>query len=123
MTLPRYMYLTNLTGIGYDLVSTPYELTPQIGSELASNSSLGNGTVLLDYSQVESGALYFEANVTGLTSSTLGGGVNFTFLSSVSGESIRGATNVGGDTWINRQHIRGFDNPYFTGTPRARASS
>ena len=114
MSLPRYNYFKNITQVGYDLVSTPYQLEAIFEQELAFNSSLNNGTVLLDYSGVPSWALYFQANVTGLTATTLAGTVNFTFTSSVSGEYVRGGTTVGGDTWIDRGHTNAFDNPYFT---------
>ncbi|TKA72841.1 hypothetical protein B0A49_05145 [Cryomyces minteri] len=114
MSLPRYNYLTNVSRIGYDLVSAPYNITGQASRELAFNSSLGNSSILLDYSTVASGALYFEANVTHLTAATLAGSVNVTFTSSQSGESVRAGTYVGGDTFLNRQYTRGFDNPFFT---------
>ncbi|KAK4959669.1 Invertase [Elasticomyces elasticus] len=114
MSLPRYNYLTNLTGSGYDLVSAPFNIASQFTQELAFNTSLGNSTILLDYSSLPSGAVYFEANLTGLTASTLAGSVNFTFTSSISGESVRGGTFIGGDTWIDRSRTYGFDNPFFT---------
>lgn len=114
MSVPRTSYLTTLPFGDYALVQAPFNISSRFSQELAYNSSLGNGTVLIDYSAVESGALYFEANVTGLTSSTLAGTLNFTFLSSLSGESVQGGTTVGGDTWLSRQHTYGFDNPYFT---------
>jgi len=94
MSLPRYNYLANVTSIGYDMISTPYNLQPVYSQELAYNSSLGNGSILLDTSTVPSGSLYFQANITGLTSSTLQGTVNFTFSSSVSGEYVAGGSPV-----------------------------
>ncbi|KAL8853808.1 MAG: hypothetical protein Q9198_010954, partial [Flavoplaca austrocitrina] len=44
------------------------------------------------------------------------GTANFTFLSSVTGESVRGGFYLGGDTpfWIDRGYIRRFENPFFT---------
>lgn len=56
-----------------------------------------------------------EANITNLTS-TLQGTANFTISSSISGEYIRGGINAAGSPgiWIDRGHVRGFDNPYFT---------
>lgn len=84
--------------------------------ELAFNSSLGNSSVLLDYSTVPSGALYFEANITNLSPSTATPSttLNFTFSSSVSGEFVTGGTSVNGDTWLDRGHTNAFDNPYFS---------
>jgi len=114
MTVPRANVLANITAVGYDLISAPYDIQAIFAQELAYNTSLGNGTILLDYSTVPSGALYFEANVTGLTASTLQGTVNLTFTSSVSGEYVALGSPVNGDTWIDRGHTYAFDNPYFT---------
>lgn len=115
MTVPRGHYVKNLTRFGLSMIRYPYNIMSIVDSELAMNSSLGNGTVLLDYSNVESGALYFEANITGLTSSALQGSLNFTFSSSITGESISGGTFIGqGDAWLDRGRTDGFDNPYFT---------
>ncbi|KAF2024213.1 hypothetical protein EK21DRAFT_104821 [Setomelanomma holmii] len=116
MTVPRGHYLKDLPRFGLSLISYPWNINSIVESELASNDSLGNGTVLLDYSNVESGALYFEANITGLkTSDSLDGTLNFIFSSSVSGESISGGTFVSsGDVWLDRGHTDGFSNPFFT---------
>ena len=115
MSLPRHNYLKNATRIGYVLVSEPYQIQTVFSQELAYNSSLGNTSILLDYSTVPSGALYFEANITGLSPYTISSGqVNFTFSSSISGEFITGGTTVNGDTWLDRGHTYAFENPYFT---------
>lgn len=117
MTVPRENYLTNVSSGKSTftfLVSRPYNIHSIFAQELAYNSSLGNSSILLDYAGTPSGALYYEANITGLSPDTLAGTLNFTFSSSLSGESVRGGTTVGGDTWISRQHTYGFDNPYFT---------
>jgi beta-fructofuranosidase len=115
MTVPRAHYLKELPRFSLSLISYPWNIRSIVESELAMNSSLGNGTVLLDYSTVESGALYFEANITGLTSESLAGTLNFTFSSSTSGEYISGGTFISsGDVWLDRGHTDGFDNPFFT---------
>lgn len=115
MTVPRGHYIKNLTRFGPSLISYPYNIMSIVESELASNSSLGNGTVLIDYSTVESGALYFEANITGLTNGdSLDGSLNFTFSSSVSGEAISGGTFISsGDVWLDRGRTNGFQSPFF----------
>jgi beta-fructofuranosidase len=107
--------MANVSARGYDLISKIHDISPVIESELAYNSSLGNGSMLIDFATVESGAIYFETNITGLTSSTLRGTANFTISSSVSGEYIQGGINAAGSPgiWIDRGHIRGFENPYF----------
>jgi beta-fructofuranosidase len=117
MTLPRRTYLANVTRTGYTLFQKPYDLSSLYSSELASNSSLGNGSVLIDYSSVSSGAVYFQANVSNIPNNTLAQGtLNFTFSSSVSGERLAGGFFFGGDTpfWLNRGPISGFENPFFT---------
>ncbi|KZF24979.1 glycoside hydrolase family 32 protein [Xylona heveae TC161] len=116
MSLPRVNTLANITRTGYDLVSLPYDLSTVYDTQIAKNSSLGNGTLLLDYSTVASGAVYFEANVTGIPTINTTGTLNFTFTSSTTGESLRGGFFFGGDTpfWLDRGKIGGFDNPFFT---------
>jgi beta-fructofuranosidase len=115
MTVPRGHYLKDLPRFGLSLISYPFNIMSIVDSELASNDSLGNGTVFVDYSTVASGALYFEANVTGLTSAALQGSISFTFQSSVSGESISGGTFISsGDVWLDRGRTEAFQSPYFT---------
>jgi beta-fructofuranosidase len=116
MTVPRAHTIANVSARGYDLISKIHDISPVIDTELVYNSTLGNGSVLVDFSAVESGAIYFEVNITGLTSSTLRGTANFTLSSSISGEYIQGGINAAGSPgiWIDRGHVRGFDNPYFT---------
>jgi beta-fructofuranosidase len=115
MTVPRGHHIKELPRFGLSLISYPWNIMSIVESELASNNSLGNGTVLLDFSSVESGALYFEANITGLTTAaSLAGSLNFTFSSSMSGESISGGTFISsGDVWLDRGHTDGFSNPFF----------
>ncbi|KAI9806041.1 MAG: hypothetical protein M1833_004448 [Piccolia ochrophora] len=116
MSLPRVNMLTNITRLGYDLVSQPYDLTSLYDRPLAQEESCANKTVLVDYATQESGVIHFQMNVTGIPSANATGTANFTFLASASGESISGGFFFGGDNafWINRGRIRGFDNPFFT---------
>jgi beta-fructofuranosidase len=98
------------------LITYPHNISAAIESELAYNSSLGNGTLFLDYASVESRALYWEANITGLTdSSSLSGTLNFTFSSSATGEYLSGGTFIrSGDLWLDRAHSSAWTNPFFT---------
>lgn len=116
MTVPRAHFLKDLPRFGLSLISYPHNIQSVFDSELASNASLNNGTILLDLGSVASGAVYFEANVTGLTSpESLDGSINVTFSSSVSGESISCGTFVAtGDIWLDRGHTNGFESPFFT---------
>lgn len=114
MSVLRRNYIKKIPMLGYVMVSEPYNIQSVFSSELANRDDIANSSVLLDLSNVESGAVYFEANVTGLTEDNLAGSVNFTFSSSVSGEYVAGGTFVNGATWMDRGHTSGFDNPYFT---------
>jgi len=118
MSLPRRNYLANITRVGWDMVSYPYDLSPVLGSQLASNNSLNNATLLVDYSNAYSNALYFEANVTGINATTVSSAatLNFTFSSPVSQEYLRGGFFFGGnnDFWLDRAGTRGFDHVLFT---------
>jgi beta-fructofuranosidase len=115
MTVPRGHYLKKLPRFGLSLVSYPYDIMSIVERELASNASLGNGTVFVDFSDVQSKAVYFEANVTGLTTpESLDGAISFSVSSSVSGESVNGGTFVSsGDVWLDRGRTEGFQSPYF----------
>jgi beta-fructofuranosidase len=110
--------LTKAKRVGWKLVSKPYDLSPVLGRELASNDSFGNSTLSVDYSDVESNAIYWEVNVTGIpdfgVSSTAS--MNFTFLSPVTNESIKAGYFFGGDSvyFLDRGGARGFDNIFFT---------
>lgn len=116
--VPRRSYLVkNATRTGWALISTPYDLTPIIETQLAANASLGNGTILVDYSSVQSGAVYFQVNVTNIPTGSQGT-LNFTFSASSTRESIRGGFFFGGDNpfWLSRRNILGFGetNPFMT---------
>ena len=119
MSVPRRTHLANVSRIGWDLVSAPYDLNSVYEKQLSSNSSLGNGSLLLDYSSIGSGAVYFQANISNIPNDTYSQGtLNFTFSSSVTRESISGGFSLGGDNpfFLSRQNILGFGetNPFFT---------
>ncbi|KAL8801452.1 MAG: hypothetical protein Q9223_001771 [Gallowayella weberi] len=119
MSLPRYNVLANTTRGDYSLVSLPYDLSPLYSStsSLANSTSLVNTSLLYDYSStVPSGAITFNMTISSLPSANVTGTANFTFMSSVTGESLRGGFYLGGDTpfFLDRGGIRGFDNPFFT---------
>lgn len=63
MSLPRRNYLTNLTRLGWDLVSLPYDLSPVVGPSLASSTE-ANSTAEVDFANVTSNAVWFSLNVT-----------------------------------------------------------
>ncbi|KAI0407439.1 glycosyl hydrolase [Xylaria palmicola] len=117
MTAPRVNYLTEAPRIGMVMVDEPYDLSPVLDRRLNA-STFGNGTIALDYSSVESGALYIEVNVTNIDTSRLMAfsTLNMSFASPASGEMLQSGFYFGGDTpfFINRGGIRGFDNVFFT---------
>ncbi|KAI0628209.1 glycosyl hydrolase [Trametes polyzona] len=116
MSLPRRNFLANVTRIGWDLISLPYDLSPVLGPQLAARTDAANASVVVDYSAVASNALYFEANVTGAAGAGAAATLNFTALSPVSGESVRGGYFFAGDNafFLDRGRTRGFDDPFFT---------
>lgn len=115
MTVARKNYIANVTRIGYDLVEEPYDLTPLVESTLAKNSTFGNGSVAVDFSDLYSQAIWYQANITGLGTSPAGT-MNVSFISPSSGEVLQSGYFFGGDSpfFVNRGGIRGFDNVFFT---------
>lgn len=124
MTVPRLNVLANTTRSPYTLLSYPYNYVPLYTdpAPLVNSSDLANKSVLYDYSSaVPSGALSFSINITSIPMVNVTGTVNFTFLSSITGESVRGGVFLnggnGGDTpfWMDRGDTYGFlNNPFFT---------
>ncbi|KAK1726532.1 hypothetical protein CaCOL14_012232 [Colletotrichum acutatum] len=118
MSLPRQNYLTKAKRVGWKLVSAPYNLEPVLGRELASNHSMGNGSLIVDYADVESNAIFWEVNVTGIPEKDIpaAASLNFTFSSPATGEYINGGYFFGGDPvfFVNRNGARGFENIFFT---------
>lgn len=121
MSLPRWNVLANTTRATYTLLSYPYNLAPLYTSDapLASSQNLSNSTLYYDFStEPSSQALSFSLNITGVPLANATGTANFTFLSSSTGEYIRGGYYLGGDTpfFINRGHTGSFAdyNPFFT---------
>ena len=118
MTLPRQNVLANTTRGPYTLMQLPYDLTT-LQTPVTNTTRLANSSLLYDYSQsVPSGALSFNMTITNIPAANTTGTANFTFFSSVTGESIRGGFFLGGDTpfFLNRGYTNGFDrtNPFFT---------
>ena len=118
MTLPRQNVLANTTRGPYTLMQLPSDLSP-LQTPLTNTTKLANSSLLYDYSRdVPSGALSFNMTITNIPLANTTGTANFTFLSSVTGESIRGGFFLGGDTpfFLNRGYVNGFDrsNPFFT---------
>lgn len=118
MTLPRANYLTKAPRIGWVVANELVDPSPILDTPLNTTTFEGNGSVEVDFSSVASNALYIEANVTGLNSSTLSGSstLNMTFTSPSSEETLRSGYYFGGDQpfFVDRGDISGFDNIFFT---------
>lgn len=123
LTLPRTHVLANVSVAGYDLLSLPLDLSPlyTTAKPLAASTDLANKSLTLDYgSQVPSRAIIFTVNITNvpLNTSLATGSLNFTLLSSTSGESIRGGFFISppnsGAFFLSRARTYGFDdtNPF-----------
>lgn len=117
MSLPRKNYLTKVERLGWKMVSEPYDMSPVLGKVLASNESLGNSELNVDFSDVDSNAVYFEANLTtSEDGSDLSEGVlRFNFSSPESGESVHGGFHLArGSFYISRAGVDGFEDDFFT---------
>ncbi|KAI0906079.1 glycosyl hydrolase [Ustulina deusta] len=118
MTVPRVSYLAEAPRIGLVMVNELVDLSPILDSQLKAWSFIGDGTVALDYSAVDSGALYLEVNVTNINATLLtdSSTLNISFASPASGEILQSGFYFSGDTpfFINRGGIKGFDNIFFT---------
>jgi beta-fructofuranosidase len=117
MTAPRANYLQKAARIGLTMINKLVDPAPVLDERLEA-TSFGNSSLSLDFSNVDSNALYIEANVTGLNMSHVTGAtmLTLTFTSPSSGESLRSGFFFGGDNpfWIDRGLVRGFDNIFFT---------
>lgn len=121
MSLPRQNYLMNISRLGYDLISAPYNLNAVMSARpVAENPSLGNGTFSAIFGSVEgSSPVMLQINVTNLSTAFFSGvaSLNFTFSSSQSGESLSGGQFFAADMpfFLDRSAIHGFQNPFYTG--------
>ncbi|KAG5992647.1 hypothetical protein E4U52_002639 [Claviceps spartinae] len=114
--LPRRTYLTK-DAVDWKLVSVPYDMSPVMGETLLEECA-GNETITLDFSEVESNAVYWEVNVTGIPKISVPKTalLNFTFENPDSGDYIRGGHYFGGykEFYLDRGGAQAFDNVFFT---------
>jgi beta-fructofuranosidase len=86
-------------------------------SALEEKTWTGNGSAIVDFANVESNAVHFSISVTNINATDFGANptLNFTFLSPVSGESIRAGFQFSGDSafWLDRSHTNGFADDVF----------
>ncbi|KAG5938436.1 hypothetical protein E4U59_003775 [Claviceps monticola] len=114
--LPRRTYLTK-DAVDWKLVSVPYDMSPVMGETLLEKCVV-NETITVDFSEVESNAVYWEANVTGIPETGVAetAMLNFTFANPESGDYIRGGYYFGGykDFYLDRGGAQDFDHVFFT---------
>lgn len=122
MSLPRMNYLTKVERTGWEMGSLPYGIDAVRSRELSYDGDFVNKSVIVDYSNVTSGALYFEAtfslppvkNITGVPT------FNLTFSAPGSSDKLRAGYIFGGSNagigWIDRRNTSGYggDDPLFT---------
>ncbi|KAH9889037.1 glycosyl hydrolase [Cubamyces lactineus] len=116
MSLPRRNFLANITGVGWDLVSLPHDLSPVVGERLAARDDFLNETLVVDYRNVTSNTIYFEASVSGAAGASSTAMLNFTASSPNSGEFLSGGYFFGGNNsiFLDRGGVRGFNDTFFT---------
>ncbi|KAI1497001.1 glycosyl hydrolase [Biscogniauxia marginata] len=119
MTLPRANYLTYAPRVGLVMADEIYDLSPVLGDAAPlEETTLGNGSIAVDYSGVASGAVYVDVNVTGINTTLVSAytTLNLSLSSPASGEALQSGFYFGGDTpfFVNRGLVRGFDNVFFT---------
>lgn len=123
MSLPRKNYITQIERTGWEMVSLPYGIEAVKSSELSFDQDFANKSVIIDYSNSTSGALYFEVNFTlpeepvGLTAAST---FNMTWSSTTSDDRVKAGYIFGGSNagvgWLDRRHAKGYgeDDPLFT---------
>ncbi|KAG5932428.1 hypothetical protein E4U53_001347 [Claviceps sorghi] len=118
MTLPRRVSISKLADTDWNMVQNPYDMSPVMGDTVFSGEVLANQSVAVDFSAVESNAVYFEVNMTGISNKTLSrlSALEFNFSSPVTGEYVRGGYFLSfyNDFYIDRGGVRGFDWGMFT---------
>jgi len=117
-TLPREHTLIKVDG-AWRLTQTPFQgLSPIKGDQLE-KKTFKKGDVTVDFSSVESNAVYFDVTIDNLPSAGATGELSFNFTSSASGDYLDGAVELNsGSFWINRAGTHLFtvaDNAGFTG--------
>ncbi|KAH8901060.1 hypothetical protein GQ53DRAFT_740219 [Thozetella sp. PMI_491] len=118
MTLPRRNFLTNAADGTWVMVNQIYGLDTVLDRRLSAASWSGDDVISVDYSTVESNAVFVDVNVTGLNSLTLSASsaLNISFASPATGETLTSSFNFGGDHtfYVDRGGISGFSSPDFT---------
>lgn len=118
MTAPRAEYLITTESSGFALVSELYNVAPLFADSepLGASGWMGDSSFIVDYSSVESNALYIDVNV---TNPQAAGVVDMFFASATSGEALQAGMSFSPNSsntafFVDRGGIRGFDDASFT---------
>lgn len=125
MSLPREHFMTKVKGAGWKLVSRPYNLDRVVSETLVVEKNLTKEVVAVEFSGVESKAIYWEIHLTGIpVREPRSLSLNVSFVSPSTAENVRlgyafGAPDFdlfGGDTpfFLDRGGAKGFDHRFFT---------
>ncbi|WVF65957.1 hypothetical protein IAT40_000695 [Kwoniella sp. CBS 6097] len=116
MTLPRKNYIQDEGIAGYQLVQEIYDLSPILEDRLQLKDDAANGTVSTQFTN----AVYFDINITLPDAPAFDAyaGINFTFSADGTDEYLKSAYAFVGSMpnsiSIDRGHLDGFEDPYFT---------
>ena len=121
MSLPRYNYLTEVERTGWEMGSLPYGLDAVKGRQFSYDQDFANKSVIVDYANVTSGALYISANFSLPDDAELTSAATFNLtFTSPAGDRLRAGYIFGGTAagvgWIDRRYTLGYgeDDPLFT---------
>ena len=116
-SLPRVNTLQKVDGT-WTVISAPYNGLSTVKGPLISRQSTKNGDIAVDFSKVESNAILFDVEVSGISFPEATGEVIFNFTSSTGEDFLDGGIHLdSGEFWINRAGTLGFttaDNKAFT---------
>ncbi|OJJ78815.1 uncharacterized protein ASPGLDRAFT_40424 [Aspergillus glaucus CBS 516.65] len=117
-TVPREHTLTKIDG-AWRVTQTPFQGLSSVKGNKLEEKTFSDGDISVDFSSVESNAVYFDVAINNLPSADATGELTFNFTSSASGDYLDGAVELNtGSFWINRAGTHLFttaDNGNFTG--------
>jgi len=113
MSLPRYNYLTKVERTGWEMGSLPYNIDSIKSNQFSFDSDFVNESVTVDYSNVTSGAIYFEANFTFPENVAIPANASFRLnFTSPAGDSMKAGYYFGGPNpgvaWIDRRGTKAY---------------
>ncbi|KAG5994351.1 hypothetical protein E4U54_003124 [Claviceps lovelessii] len=113
LTIPRRTFIHKLQDVDWNMNQVPYDMSPIMGETLYCGELPVNKSISIDFSHVESSALYWEMKVIGHPG--LGSPKNmthdFNFTNPETGEYVRGGHLFGAyeDVYLDRGGAKAFD--------------